>query len=280
MKVERDPNDTRAKPPRGDLVVRPGLTGEKAQQIWQGLADEIEGRWRDRLGGDLMSLLMESLGSMVRALEGGLPRYLPVLTSADLRTDLGEWSPAAEPGDHRLVTMLARTLLAFTSDFEGQSELSLPLAANVVRALDEEGVPVGDLPASTGVSKEAVSMSLTFLEKNGYASVFAAPSGARGRWARLTPKGRDAQRDYIDRVPQVEGYWRTRFGGDAIDRIRDALERVIHHPRFSESLQPHPGGWRTKKPYQAQTEAFLADPHARLPYHPMVLHRGGWPDGS
>jgi hypothetical protein len=31
--------------------------------------------------------------------------------------------------------------------------------------------------------------------------------------------------------------------------------------------------------YLVQTEAFVADPW-RLPVQPMVLHRGGYPDGS
>jgi hypothetical protein len=30
----------------------------------------------------------------------------------------------------------------------------------------------------------------------------------------------------------------------------------------------------------AATDAVLADPYARLPRYPMVLHRGGYPDGS
>ena len=32
--------------------------------------------------------------------------------------------------------------------------------------------------------------------------------------------------------------------------------------------------------YLAQTEAMLEDPTGTLPHYPMVLHRGGWPDGS
>jgi hypothetical protein len=30
----------------------------------------------------------------------------------------------------------------------------------------------------------------------------------------------------------------------------------------------------------AQTERVLADPAGALPHRPMVLHRGGFPDGS
>ena len=45
-------------------------------------------------------------------------------------------------------------------------------------------------------------------------------------------------------------------------------------------LQPYPDGWRARGPYLRQTTAVLNDPGAALPHYPMVLHRGGWPDGS
>ncbi len=51
-------------------------------------------------------------------------------------------------------------------------------------------------------------------------------------------------------------------------------------PSLALGLQPYPDGWRSRPPYLAQTKAFLADPAGALPRHPMVLHRGGYPDGS
>ena len=58
VKVEPDPSETQAKTPRGDLIVRPGLTGQKAQEIWQVLNAEIEGRWRERFGDEVIHLLI------------------------------------------------------------------------------------------------------------------------------------------------------------------------------------------------------------------------------
>lgn len=280
VKVEKDPSDPRPKPPRGDLVVTPGLAGQKAQEIWQTLANEIEGRWRERFGDEVIDALVESLRALMQTLDMAFPSYLPVLMSKDFRTDVSEWEMSESPSDLRLATLLAQTLLAFTLDFERDAELSLPLAANVARVLDEDGVPVRDLPLLAGVSKEAVSMSLTFLEKNGYVSVGPEPSGGRGKSVRLTPKGREAQSDYRERIVQVELDWVSRFGEQTIQDIRVALERVLGHARFSDSLASHPEGWRAKKPYLQRTEAFLSDPRGALPRHPMVLHRGGWPDGS
>ena len=50
--------------------------------------------------------------------------------------------------------------------------------------------------------------------------------------------------------------------------------------RLALGLEPPPGGWRLTKRYIEQTKAVLDDPLAALPHYPMVLHRGGWPDGS
>jgi len=280
VKVEKDPSDPRPKPAQGNLVVKPGLTGQKAQEIWQTLTIEIEKRWRERFGDEVINTLMESLRALTQKFDVRLPSYLPVLMSKGLRTEVSEWEMSESPSDLRLATLLAQTLLAFTLDYERDAELSLPLTANVIRVLDGDGAPVRDLPLLTGVSKEAVSMSLTFLEKNDYVSVGSEPSGSRGKCVRLTAKGQEAQADYRDRIRRVEGDWVSRFGEQTIEDIRVALQGILGHARFSDSLVPLPEGWRAKKPYLQRTEAFLSDPRGALPHHPMVLHRGGWPDGS
>jgi hypothetical protein len=56
--------------------------------------------------------------------------------------------------------------------------------------------------------------------------------------------------------------------------------QFVGRPRLSLGLRPYPGGWRTRNPYLRQTTAVLDDPGDALPHYPMVLHRGGWPDGS
>jgi len=50
--------------------------------------------------------------------------------------------------------------------------------------------------------------------------------------------------------------------------------------RIRDLPRPYPGGWRARNPYLRQTTAVLDDPDGALPHYPMVLHRGGWPDGS
>jgi hypothetical protein len=60
-----------------------------------------------------------------------------------------------------------------------------------------------------------------------------------------------------------------------------ALETIVsQREALAEDLHPPDGGWRAAKPYLAHTQRVLTDPTAALPWHPMVLHRGGWPDGA
>ena len=102
---------------------------------------------------------------------------------------------------------------------------------------------------------------------------------------RLTPKGRQTLDRYQQVLAAVEDRWEKRFGPDTIGGLRDALQGIVDqrdgdHPRLSEGLVPYPEGWRAERPYLASTNRMVTDPTGHLPHHPMVLHRGGWPDGS
>jgi len=88
---------------------------------------------------------------------------------------------------------VSRVPLAFALEFERESDLSLAISANVIRLLNEEGLRVYDLPHLSGVSKEAIAMSLGFLGKGRYVVVEPDPTASRAKLVRLTPKGREAQ---------------------------------------------------------------------------------------
>ncbi len=79
---------------------------------------------------------------------------------------------------------------------------------------------------------------------------------------------------------EIDAAWADRFGADEVRRLRSALASVLEHPDLAVGLRPYAGGWRASKPYLARTEALLENPRTALPHYPMVLHRGGWPDGS
>lgn len=140
--------------------------------------------------------------------------------------------------------------------------------------LDSHGVRVRDLPRLSGVSKEAISIATGFLEKRGDATSQPDPAASRGQVARVTAKGRMAQAWSRELLEKVEARWVTRFGASTVAAVRGALEQVTVDAERRPSpllvgLEPYPDGWR----------ATIARPDT-LPHFPMVLHRGGYPDGS
>jgi len=289
--VEPDPADSRPKPPRADWLVRPTPGGRRAQRVWRPLADEIEKRWQARFGAAEISGLRVSLQAVTRQLDLELPFYLPVvghqmfaaiprLGWEALTRRQGGIAPGLD-----LSVLLSRALLAFALDFERESQLSLTISANALRVLGDRGAAVRDLPRLAGVSKEAISMSVGFLERSGYVAVEPDPAASRTRLARLTPKGQRAQVAYRRLLGVIEERWEKRFGADSIGGLRESLQGLLdqadgEQPRMSQGLRPYPGGWRAQRPYVTQTTAVARDPRGTLPHYPMVLHRGGWPDGS
>ena len=284
--VEPDPADSRAKPPRLDWVVRPTAAGERAQHIWRPLRDEIERRWRNRFGTGQISTLTGSLRTLSRQTGLVLPPYLPVVGVH--RADHGSWLAAGRqagrgvgPG---LPALLSQVLLAFAIDVERESPLTMVVGSGALRVLSPDPVRVADLPLRAGLSKEAMSVALGWLERGGYAVTEPDPTARRGKVARLTVRGQRAQQDHQRLVSAVEQRWRDRFGDAGITALADALRGLFAdqdgQQRIAAGLMPYPGGWRAHPPYLGQTEAMLADPAAALPYYPMVSHRGGFPDGS
>jgi DNA-binding MarR family transcriptional regulator len=276
--VEPDPSDSRPKPPRSAWLVRATPAGLKAQAIWRPLFGVIEKRWEERFTRDAIEFVRESLGALVSQFDVELPDCLPILGyglfSKGARYEKRFLDGSTDGSDSPLSTLLSRVLLMFAIDFETESELSLAISANVVRVVDEKGVRVRDLPLLTGVSKEAVAGSLSFLTKRGYAVAESDASGGRVKAARLTKKGGKAQQGYRRLLGSVEQRWQKRFGEKTIRSLRESLQRLVGEPTAQLSplflgLEPYPDGWRASVP----------KPHT-LPHYPMVPHRGGFPDGS
>ncbi len=172
---------------RPEWVVRLTPAGRAAEAIWRPLPDEIEARWRERFGAGVVDELLRSLEAIVSQLDVGSPEYMPIVGGASWKAaDAVTFAERNAPSRLPLSALLSQVLLAYTVDFERESELALPLGANVVRVLDETGVSVKDLPLRGGISKQAVAMALTFLSKSGHVVV-------EDKLARLTPAGREAQ---------------------------------------------------------------------------------------
>ncbi|MGD0303002.1 MAG: MarR family winged helix-turn-helix transcriptional regulator [Bryobacteraceae bacterium] len=254
-------------PPRSG-VIRATPKGRQAREVWRALFGEIEKRWQARFGPNEIGQLRESLGALNSRIDADLPDCLPIL-------GYGLFSGALERKRERLAgsqdelslpALLSRVLLAFAIEFESESDLSLAISANVLRVLDETGVRVRDLPLLSGVSKEAISMALGFLKKKSIAVVEPDPAGSRAKIARLTPKGRAAQDAYHKLVEIIEERWKARFGERSIRVLREQLQRLVVAP---SAIEPYPDGWRARVPKPGT-----------WPHYPMVLHRGGFPDGS
>jgi DNA-binding MarR family transcriptional regulator len=269
--IEPDPADRRPKPPRSDWLIRATPRGREAREVWRPLPHAIEECWQTRFGKEEIDQLRESLRALIGQMDVELPDYLPILEYGLFSRipDPERQAPAARADVSHLPlsALLAKMLLAFALEFERGSDLSLAISANVLRVLDEKGVRVRNLPLLTGVSKEAISMAMGILQKRRLAAVETDQAGSRTKVARLTSKGREAQDAYPTLLGTLEKRWQERFGKDAIHTLRESLERLFGS--LFRGLEPYPDGWR----------ASVRKPDT-LPHYPMVLHRGGFPDGS
>ena len=264
--------------PGPDAVLRATARGLRARQIWLPLPAAIEQRWTERFGPGPVGQLRQALLAVAGQLDPGLPDTLPIVALALFsRGPDPDLPPRPEPPDVAtlpLSALLSRVLLAFALDYEASSEVSLAVGANLLRVLGEDGTRVRDLPALTGISKEAVAWALGVLLRARLAVEEPDPAASRGKVARLTPRGALAQGLYLERLGAVEDRWRDRFGRDTIGALRQPLEALAvgaegQPPPLFQGLEPYPDNWRAS-----------VRPPRTLPYYPMVLHRGGYPDGS
>jgi len=278
-----DPADSRRKPPDKDLLARATAKGLRAAEVWAPLAGVIEQRWRDRFGAGELAQLIAPLRSVAGQLGNWLPDCLPILGYGLLSSGKGPGtdryegvqatSGNSDESGAPLPWLLARVLLAFAIEYERTAKLSLAISADLLRVLDRDGVRVRDLPGLSGVSAEGLAMATGFAGSRGLTVVEAGSADGRWKIAKLTPAGETARQRYIELTGEIEDDWQVRFRPETIAGLRAALERLTGEggpgsPLFA-GLEPDPSGWR----------AAVSRP-VTLPHYPMVLHRGGYPDGS
>jgi DNA-binding MarR family transcriptional regulator len=265
-------------PPQDESTVRPRKAARAAREVWSDLPSVIDGRWRVRLGRPAVDRLERALRAVFDGLPIDPPAFLPVIHPTQggrLETPLPRHDTVDPlPPSAALSPLLSGVLHAFTFDFESRSRISLPISATSLRVLEQPATPVGDLPRLTGVSREANAMCAGWLERHGCAVVEPVASGRRGKVVRLTPKGERAQQKYRRLLAATEESWQSTYGADVVASLRAALEDIVGDGTYASSplasgLVPYPDNWRSK----------VRRPET-LPHHPMVLHRGGYPDGS
>lgn len=246
--IEPDPADSRPRPPHSDWVIRATPAGRKAREVGLPLFGVIEKRWQERFGNDEIFQLRDSLYAVAGQLDGELPDCLPILgyglfsKGPDRGPRLASAPKVENASSLPLSALLSRVLLAFAIEFERESEVSLAICANVLRFLGEERVRVRDLPLLSGVSKEAIATSLSYLTKRGYAVVKPESPGGSVKVLLLTPKGQRARDTYRRLLATIEDLWQARFGKDTIHILRDLLERLVgEHPTPTRHL--YFAGW-------------------------------------
>ena len=247
----------------GRTVVRPTGAGVLARRLWPRVVVRVEERWRSRFGGRAVDSLLEALqAAAARTSADRMPWSPPEVHPSDGFYTHVVAGPRA--GGAGLLAPLGQALTAFTLQHEEGAKVSLPTGANALRVIDADRVQIRDLPRLSGVSKEAATMATKYLERKGLAEI------QPDRSITLTAAGRDALSDYRERAARPRN-----------KALRASLNAILSEREvLASGLVPPPGGWRGGKPYFAQTQRVLADPTRALPWCPMVLHRGGWPDGS
>jgi DNA-binding MarR family transcriptional regulator len=272
-----DPGDLRPRPPQTEWLVRTTPQGHVFQEGMRRLLPEIEQRWSERFGDPTIEKLRRGLIALLRTLPGGLPDCMPILhygLMSEGPAERGDSASESECGELPLPVLLARVLLGLTLEFEQDAQMSLAICSNIFRVLDTDGTLVRHIPALSGVSKDAIAMALGFLNKRGFIEVVSQEQARRGRLVLLTSAGIRMQSDYPLRLRIAEERCKARMGPEASSALRGALEGLggdgtRNGSLLFQGLDPWPGSWRSK-----------IKPPATLPHFPMVLHRGGFPDGS
>jgi DNA-binding MarR family transcriptional regulator len=291
LTIAPDPADTHKKIPERDWIIRLTAAGKRAREIWRPLIGEIEQRWEQRFGADALREVRDALRGVVSQIDaktvvkngGDLPECMPILGYglSNRHTEKSRTSGAPlAVAELSLPALLARALLAFALEFDSRSEVSLAIGANVLRVLTEDGVVLRDIPALSGVSKEAIAMAMGILKKYKLVEEGKSAAAKAGKLVRLTPKGTEFKEHALLLVELVEGEWQAQCGDRAMRRLREALETIVRDEGAEPDengnasllfagMKPHADGWR----------AHVKTPRT-LPHFPMVLHRGGYPDGS
>ena len=220
-------------------LVRPRRGGLRAQEVWRELPSEIEGRWRERFGANLIGGLRGQLSPLLAAHEAGLPDWIT--------HTYGGYAVAPMPGSapdparpRPLSALLSIPLQAFTLRYEQDSVASLMYTANILRSVGtgEDGVAVAELPRTSGVAPEALHPAIGILLKRG----FVEQGSGRGRRVRLTDAGAAEFALYAPACAAIELEW-----GLPTD-LRASLESLLAggaplagaRPPTRELALPHP----------------------------------------
>lgn len=114
---------------------------------------------------------------------------------------------------------------------------SLELRSNLLRVIDDEGVPRRDLPEMLCLSKRAARSNVSFACRRGWVEELGQ---GRDRRVRFTDAGRAVVRQWPSLREAAECTWEQRAGSGALERARQPLAVLVsnlplEHPHYPAS---------------------------------------------
>jgi hypothetical protein len=224
---------------RAETVIRPTRAGRYASRLFPQMVDLVEQRWRDRFGTQIVDTLRDQLASAKRVLPWSPPEVHP---SDGFITHVtgGELTSQDAP----LVVLLGQCLTERTIEAERRGIVSLPLAATLLRVVEDNQIALRDLPELTGLSKEAIAMAVGYLERRHLA--VTSPD----RTVRLTRQGIEARRAYLDSTSREDDDSELYRALGELLQDTDALAAGLEPPKAAGAAAaltlPEPAGfWPT-----------------------------------
>jgi len=240
-----------------DWTVVPTANGLLAQRTWAPIPGEVDAMWRQRWPD--VAPLRDALDRVISAADRELLDHLPVNAGHDGRVTFPE-RPPRPTTDLDVGTLLAKALLLFTLEVETTSPVALVHSANVLRVVADGPIAERDLPGAMGVAKETASVMTGQVRREGFVSISASKEVA------MTDAGLRAAAACDAAVDAVEARWPSELRTQLEPLVGDG---TVAGCALAEAIRPPEPTWRYRRP-QPQT----------LPHHPVISHRGGYPDGS
>lgn len=89
-----------------------------------------------------------------------------------------------------------------------------------------EAATTAELAAHAGMTKQSMHELITHLERAGYLTREPDPADTRARRIRLTPAGRELERQVHAAVVGVLEAWSARLGADRFDQLWELLREI------------------------------------------------------
>lgn len=134
---------------------------------------------------------------------------------------------------YELVTLLATTWSILVDDLHTElSKLGYddirPAHGFAFQLLAPNGATGNELAEHLGVTKQAASQTIDFLEEHGYVARKPHPTDKRGKLVILTRKGWDCIQAVEAVFARIEGRWTELLGSEHMKMLHADLQRLVN----------------------------------------------------